>query len=259
LKGTWLRKSVRANNGLLVLAVSQIVRLQGIVSNWSFQMHLLSIQVGLPQTTTRHTEVGAANNVWTTAFAKRPISGPVWVSKDNIDGDGQASTQTHGGVEKACSAYPLEHYSYWQECLGLPKLTYGAFAENFTTMGLLETEVCIGDTFACGGAVVQVTQPRPPCWRLSRWWGIKDFAARMEQTGRTGWYLRVLQEGIIQTNAKFELIERNFPEWTVIVAHELMYDPKANINKIKELMACALLSESWRDALSKKIIKHVDK
>jgi MOSC domain-containing protein YiiM len=138
-------------------------------------------------------------------------------------------------------------------------MTYGAFAENFTTQGLSETEVCIGDTFACGEAVVQVSQPRPPCWRLSRWWGIKDFAARMEQTGRTGWYLRVLQEGIVETGEQVELVERKFPEWTVIVAHELMYDPEADVKRIKALMACALLSESWRDALSKKIKKQKDK
>jgi len=222
-------------------------------------MHLLSVQVGLPQTYSRHAEIGPANSVWTTAFAKRPVGGPVWVRKNNIDGDGQASAQTHGGVEKACCVYPWEHYSYWQERLDLPKLTYGAFAENFTTQGLLESEVCIGDAFAFGGAVVQVSQPRPPCWRLSRWWEIKDFAARMEQSGRTGWYLRVLQEGIVEIGERIELVERKFPEWTVTVAHELMYDPEADVKRIKALMACALLSESWRDALSKKIKKQEDK
>jgi len=222
-------------------------------------MQLLSIQVGLPQTHTQQTEVGVPNNVWTTAFAKRPVSGSVWVRKDNIEGDGQASTQTHGGVEKACSSYPWEHYSYWQECLDLPKITYGAFAENFTTQGLLETEVCIGDTFACGGAIVQVSQPRPPCWRLSRWYGIEDFAIRMEQTGLTGWYLRVLQAGAVETGMRIELVERSSPEWTVKVAHELMYAPEPDVNRIRALMACSFLSESWRDALSKKIRKQRDK
>jgi len=223
------------------------------------QLQLLSIQVGLPQTHIGQTEIGPVNEVWTTAFAKLPVSGPVRVRKNNIDGDGQASTQTHGGVEKACCVYPWEHYSYWQGVIELPKLTYGAFAENLTTQGVLEPEVCIGDTFACGGAVVQVSQPRPPCWRLSRWWGIKDFAARMEQTGRTGWYLRVLQEGIIETGEQLKLVERKFPEWTVIVAHELMYGPEADVKRIKALMSCALLSESWRNALSKKISKQMDK
>jgi MOSC domain-containing protein YiiM len=223
------------------------------------QMHLLSVQVGLPQTYNRHAEIGPANSVWTTAFAKRPVGGPVWVGKNNIDGDGQASAQTHGGVEKACCVYPWEHYSYWQKRLDLPKLTYGAFAENFTTQGLLESEVCIGDTFAFGGAVVQVSQPRPPCWRLSRWWEVKDFAVIMEQSGRTGWYLRVLQEGVVEAGERVELVERKFPEWTVIVAQELMYAPEADVKRIKALMACALLSESWRDALSKKIKKRKDK
>jgi MOSC domain-containing protein YiiM len=222
-------------------------------------MQLLSIQVGMPQTYATQAEIGLANNAWTTAFAKLPVNGPVWVGKNNIDGDGQASAQTHGGVEKACCVYPWEHYSYWQERLDLPKITYGAFAENFTTRGLLETEVCIGDTFACGGAIIQVSQPRPPCWRLSRWWGIKDFAARMEQTGRTGWYLRVLQEGTVETGGQIKLVERNFPEWPVSLAHELMYDHEADVKRIRALMACALLSESWRDALSKKISKQTHK
>jgi MOSC domain-containing protein YiiM len=118
-------------------------------------MQLLSIQVGLPRTYTGLTETGAANNGWTTAFAKRPVSGPVWVGKNNLEGDGQASAQTHGGVEKACCVYPWEHYSYWQERLDLPNATYGAFAENFTIQGLLETDVCIGDTFAFGGVLVE--------------------------------------------------------------------------------------------------------
>jgi MOSC domain-containing protein YiiM len=223
------------------------------------QMQVLSIQVGLPQTYTRQSEIGAANNGWTTAFAKRPVSGPVWVGKNNLEGDGQGSPQTHGGVEKACCVYPWEHYSYWQARLDLPNATYGAFAENFTTQGLLETEVCIGDTFAFGGAVIQVSQPRPPCWRLSRWWGIKDFVARMEQTGRTGWYLRVLQEGIVKAGGQVKLVERNFPEWTVTIAHELMCATEPDVKRIKALMACPPLSESWRDALSKKVSKQKDK
>jgi MOSC domain-containing protein YiiM len=223
------------------------------------QTQLLSIQVGLPQTCARQIEIGAATNVWVTAFAKRPVNGPVWVGKNNIDGDGQGSAETHGGVEKACCVYPWEHYSYWQERLDLPKITYGAFAENFTTHGLLETEVCIGDTFACGRAVMQVSQPRPPCWRLSRWWGIKDFVARMEHTGRTGWYLRVLQEGMVEAGEQIKLVERNAPEWTVAMAHELMYATEADVKRIKALMACPLLSQSWRDALSKKISRQNDK
>jgi len=81
----------------------------------------------------------------------------------------------------------------------------------------------------------------------------------MEQTGRTGWHLRVLQEGVIETGERMELVERNFPEWTVIAAHELMYAPEPDVKRIKALIECSLLSESWRDALSKKIKKQKDK
>ena len=217
------------------------------------QRQLISIQAGLPQTYATQADIGPAETTWTTAFSKRPVSGPVWVGGNNLAGDGQANTKTHGGLEKAVCVYPLEHYAYWQEHLGLPNLVYGAFAENFTTRGWLEPEVCVGDIFACGEAVVQVSQPRPPCWRLARWWRVKDFAVRMEQTGRTGWYLRVIKEGYVEPGARIELIERSYPAWSIAVANELRYGDGADSGSMRALASCGTLSASWREALSKRI------
>jgi len=216
---------------------------------------LISIQAGLPQSYTTQSDVGPAEKTWTTAFSKQRVNGPVWVGKENLDGDGQANTKTHGGAEKAICVYPVEHYGYWQEHLGLPELSLGAFAENFTTRGLLENQVCIGDVFALSEVVVQVSQPRPPCWRLSRWWCVKDFAARMEQTGRTGWYLRVIREGYIESDTHMELIERRHPEWSVATANNLMWGAGADLSQMRELAACTSLSNSWRDAALSRVRK----
>ncbi len=218
------------------------------------EIQLLSIQVGLPQTHTAREMIGPAEKSWVTSFFKQPVTGRVWLGKTNLDGDRQAS-KTHGGPEKAVCAYPFEHYSRWQHEFDLPRLAYGAFGENFTLQGLTEDQVCIGDVFAVGDAIVQVSQPRPPCWRLARWWQIKEFALRMEETGLTGWYLRVIKEGQVEAGARVELMERHHPRWSVSAANELMYGRKGRAEDIKELSSCSLLSEGWRNELLKKSSK----
>src|SRR5436853_7181035 len=130
------------------------------------RIQLLSIQVGLPRTYTSQGPPGSNQSQWTSAFFKEPVIGPVWLGKTNIAGDGQASIKTHGGPDKAVCVFPWEHYAYWKNELELPELTYGAFGENFTLQGQLEDQACIGDSVAFGEVVLQISQPRPPCWRL---------------------------------------------------------------------------------------------
>lgn len=212
------------------------------------QIKLLSIQVGLPQVWTTADVTGYGPVAWTTAFLKQPVTGPVWVGKANIDGD-RAGAKTHGGPDKVVCVYPLEHYSYWQRELTLPELVYGAFAENFTVRGQLETHACVGDTIRIGEADLQISQPRPPCWRLARWWQKKEFATRMEETGRTGWYCRVIKEGYVEAGMKVEVLERPYPEWTISLANQLLYGSKSNLDQIEALASCSLLSDSWREIL----------
>jgi len=219
------------------------------------EARLLSIQVGLPKTLESAEAIGPSEKLWTTGFVKEPVAGPVWVGTTNLAGDRQANTQTHGGPEKAVCVYPFEHYSYWQLDLDLPQLAYGSFGENFTMLGQIEEQMCIGDVFRFGQAMVQVSQPRPPCWRLARRWQIRDFAARMEQSGRTGWYCRVLQEGYLEAGVKAQILERPFPECTVALVNEAMYGPATKTDVIQALASCPLLSASWRESLLKKAAK----
>jgi MOSC domain-containing protein YiiM len=216
---------------------------------------LLSIQVGLPQTYTSQGPPGPNQSLWTSAFFKEPVIGAVWLGKTNLTGDRQASSKTHGGPEKAVCVFPWEHYSYWKNEFELPELMYGAFGENFTLQGQLEDQACVGDSVAFGEAILQISQPRPPCWRLARWWQREEFATRMEETGRTGWYCRVIKEGYVEAGAAMELLDRPFPEWSVSVANELIYGDRDCLDRVSALASCPMLSESWREVLLKRLAK----
>jgi MOSC domain-containing protein YiiM len=128
-------------------------------------------------------------------------------------------------------------------------MPYGAFGENFTTCGLLEDEVCIGDVFKAGETIVQVSQPRQPCWKIERRWGIRDFVVRIKQTGRTGWYFRVLQEGYAAAGNIFALTERPFPQYTVAIAYGIMRNRKTHSKEAQALAQCPALSPRWQENL----------
>lgn len=216
--------------------------------NLTARIQLLSIQVGLPQEWSGSDSTGFGPPVWVTSFHKRLVNGSVWVGKANIDGD-RAGASTHGGPEKVVCVYPWEHYAYWQRELSLPELTYGAFAENFTVQGQLEDQACIGDVVRVGEAEIQISQPRPPCWRLARWWQRKSFVTRMEETGRTGWYCRVIKEGYAEAGISMELIDRPHPDLTVSVANQFLYGNGGHLDRLEMLASCSLLSDSWRESL----------
>lgn len=144
---------------------------------------ILSIQVGLPKILNGAETTISTEKPWTTSIFKTVLCGPAWLGKLNLDGDAQADLTVHGGLHKAINVYPSEHYTYWKQELHLSEMPYGAFGENFTICGLLEDEVCIGDVFKVGGAVVQISQPRQPCWKIERRWGVKDLNKRERPAG----------------------------------------------------------------------------
>ena len=215
-------------------------------------MELISIQVGLPRVLGRPDAVDPMDKVWTTGFFKEPMAGPVWLGRTNLAGDGQADLRNHGGPEKAVNVYPAEHYPYWETELGIARLPRGAFGENFTTAGLLESVVCIGDVFEIGEGLVQVSQPREPCWKLARRWRVKDLALRVQQTGRTGWYFRVLREGTVEAGERVVLVDRLYPEWTVAAANDVMHHHKADVAAARVLAECPALATSWRETLARR-------
>jgi len=212
-------------------------------------MKLLSLQVS-SVTDISSQETGAWwDKAWSTGFYKQPVLQPLWLGYEGLKGDQQADRRFHGGSEKAVCVYPAEHYPYWLKTLGFSEMPPGAFGENFTTSGLLETEVCIGDTYAIGEALVQVSQPRQPCWKLARRWQIKDLTAQVERTGHTGFYFRVLRHGAVAAGADFTLLERRFPQWSIALANEIMHHRQADKAAARALSECALLSASWKDSL----------
>ena len=180
------------------------------------EARLVSIQVGTPKL--RDREVGLRRPLdrrWLTAFAKHPAKGPVRLHRLNLEGDRVADKVGHGGPDMAVLAYSAGHYPAWREELGIPGMGPGGFAENFTITGQDEWTVAIGDVYRVGSALVQVSQPRGPCYKISYFWKRSDLLARCEASGRHGWYLRVLEEGVVEAGRPVELVERPNPYWTV--------------------------------------------
>lgn len=189
---------------------------------------------------------------WRTSFYKYPVEGSRWLGSTNLEGDAQADTRAHGGPEKAVLAYSADHYADWNRELPDLPLGPGAFAENLDITGVSEGTVCLGDTFAIGEALVQVCQARQPCWKISRRWRTQDLSLRVQQTGRTGWYLRVLREGEIEAGMDVRLEDRPHPEWTIARCNEVMHVLKKDRELAAELAAIPELADTWRKTLEKR-------
>jgi MOSC domain-containing protein YiiM len=191
------------------------------------------------------------DKLWTTGFFKEPVAGEVFVTRTNLVGDGQADLRFHGGPDKAVLAYSADHYADWRSELER-EFPPGAFGENLTIAGVTEEDVCIGDTWRIGEAVFQISQPRQPCWKLARRWRIKDLTARVIENSKSGWYFRVLEEGLIEAGQPVELISRPHLKWTVARASRLMHHDKRNRAAAAELASLPELSASWREELSER-------
>ncbi|MDX1964054.1 MAG: MOSC domain-containing protein [Pirellulales bacterium] len=210
---------------------------------------IISIQVGRPRDYGRMGVSDPHDKPWTTGFYKESVTGPVAVDWCNLAGDGQADLENHGGRDKAICAYAAEHYPEWRRDLSLDEFPYGAFGENLTIAGLVESHVCIGDEYATGTALVQVSQPRQPCWKLARRWRIKELTARVIANGKTGWYFRVLRPGIIATGDDLRLTARPRPDWSIARANHVLYVERKSESLSRELASVPELSASWREML----------
>jgi len=193
---------------------------------------------------------------WRTGFIKHPQPEACWLAYQGFTGDEQGDPRVHGGVDKAVCVHPWENYSFWHKIKGLESIPCGAFGENLTTEGMLESDVCIGDTYQVGEAQVQVSQPRQPCWKLARRWKIKDLALRMEQSAKTGWYFRVLQHGLVKAGDALTLIDQPFPQWSIERCHEVMNRQKDDLAAARDLASCDALAASWKDDLWARVRKN---
>jgi MOSC domain-containing protein YiiM len=212
-------------------------------------MKLASIQVGKPKKIKSSLSNEWWDKDWETGFYKRTVNSELWLGYKGLKGDGQSDLKNHGGVDKAVCVYPIEHYAYWNKEFKQLDFNAGAFGENFTTTGLLEAEVCIGDIYSIGTALVQVTQPRQPCYKLARRWKVKDLANLVQSTGKTGFYFRVIENGYVVSGNVFKLIERMHENITISYCNNIMHIEKNNCTAALELSKCVELSASWKDTL----------
>lgn len=193
------------------------------------------------------------DRLWETGMLKESVDTKVWLTETGFVGDEVADKKNHGGKEKAVFAYPVAHYEKWQNEFHHPDLKVGGMGENLAIVGLDEHSVCIGDTYQLGEAIVQVSQPRQPCWRPARRFRKLDFALQIQKTGRTGWYFRVIKEGFVQANSPLRLLERPYPKWTIHQCNIVMHEKKDDLQLARELAQCLLLAESWKKTLQKRL------
>jgi MOSC domain-containing protein YiiM len=201
---------------------------------------LLSVQVGLPQTIERHDQ-----HVETAIF-KSPVAGRVRLRELNLDGDRQADLTVHGGPDKAVYVYPSEHYSYWASELPDADLPWGAFGENFTTEGLLESAVHVGDRFQIGSAEVMAVQPRLPCYKLALRFDRADMIKRFLKSHRLGFYLRVLKPGEVGAGDEFIPLHRDENLVTTLDIARLYLRETKDPDLLQRVLQLQALPDVWR-------------
>lgn len=210
---------------------------------------LISVNVGPPRV------VMSNGDPVSTGIFKEPVAGRVMLRTLNLDGDRQADLSVHGGPSKAVYAYPSEHYEYWKHELPEMRLPWGMFGENFTTAGLFESELNIGDKFRVGSAIVMVTEPRMPCYKLGIRFDRSDIVKRFLASERTGFYFSVLQEGEVGVGDPIELIEESKGSVKVSDVTALYTHEKRNIGLLRRAIEVEALPESWKSYFQHRLQK----
>lgn len=213
-------------------------------------MKLISLNVSLPR------EVQWRGERILTGIFKSAVTGPRRLSRLNVDGDAQAELSVHGGIHKAVYGYPVEHYDYWRAELPDTDLTWGTFGENFTTEGVLEDQVYIGERFQIGTAEVQVTEPRLPCYKLGIRFDRADMVKRFLASRRTGFYFAVVKPGVVEAGQVFEQI--HCPAHGITIAdltRVLAFDPD-DLVTMQRIVQIEHLSDAWRNHFRQKLYRY---
>jgi MOSC domain-containing protein YiiM len=208
---------------------------------------VVSVNVGLPR------EIDTRGRRVRTSIWKTPVEGRVRVNRLNLEGDQQSDLSVHGGPEKAVYAYPFEHYEYWGREFPEMELPWGTFGENFTTEGLLEGDVRIGDSLRVGSAEFVVTQPRMPCYKLGVRFGRDDMVKRFLRSGRTGFYLAVFREGAVTRGDSVEFTRRSDHDVSVADIGALYTHDADNQSLLRRAVELPALPDSWRDYFRKRL------
>lgn len=189
------------------------------------------------------------------AIAKQPVEGPVQVTWDGLAGDSVADRIHHGGWDKAIHLYPQDHYDWWRSMkpehplLSAP----GAFGENIASYGMTERDICLGDRFSFGTAVLEVSHGRQPCWKLDHRFGSRDVMATIIKTGRSGLYFRVIREGEVEAGGEMALMDRPHPDWPLDRVFHLLIGGghRQHPDAVRALARIGPLAEAWRERARK--------
>jgi MOSC domain-containing protein YiiM len=201
---------------------------------------ILSVNVSLPK------EIDFEGQKVTTGIFKEPVERRIMLRTLNLDGDKQADLTVHGGPDKAVYAYSIEHYEYWRKVFPNMQMPYGMFGENFTTEGLMEGEVCIGDVFQIESSRVIATQPRMPCYKLGVKFGRMDILKKFLASGRSGIYFKVLEEGEVGVGDIIEQIGKDPNRITISDIVRLYANDKRDIESMSRAVKVDALPEGWK-------------
>ena len=209
-------------------------------------MRVIAIQQGRVQSRRRLFD----GSVFESAYEKLPVTGPVLIGTTGVGFDAQGDLVRHGGPDRATLMYAFDHYDRFEEECGM-RLPYGSFAENLTVSGIDETNVAIGDVFRVGEALLEVSEPRIPCWKITEHTGIKTLTERVQQTGRIGFFLRTLRAGKVQINDPLVRIDRAHDEFIVSEVYRLLLRPRLTQEEASWLLACTKLSRKHRERIAR--------
>lgn len=214
---------------------------------------IISINISLPRSV-----IYDGDRRLRSGINKKPVSGKIVLDTMGFQDDGSADLVHHGGEDKAVCAYCADHFPFWEKELGR-KISPGAFGENLSIAGIRESKIHIGDIFRIGEAEIQCTQPRQPCHKLNKIFALNEMALRVQQTGYSGYYFRVLKTGWVESGAKVRLIEKGPLQFSIAAANELMHHDKYNFEKIRKILSIESLSPSWRQTFQHRLAKQSPK
>lgn len=190
-----------------------------------------------------------------TGIFKQPVSGPIELRTLNLDGDRQADLSVHGGPHKAVYGYPSEHYEFWRNEFPSLDLPWGMFGENFTTEGVFESDLHVGDRLQIGSAILMVRQPRMPCYKLAAKFQRDDMIDRFLTSARSGFYFSVEQEGTVAAGDSFEFVTRNLDGITIAEMNNVLAHDRYNRALLKKAIATIQLPEDWREYFSQRLAR----
>ncbi len=216
-------------------------------------IRLISTQVGRVKSYGNKQNKEFLEKYWESASVKDAVDGMVFVGKTGLEGDEVADKIHHGGLEKAVFANSYENYAEWAQFLALDAIPFGALAENLTISGLHESNVCLGDIHKIGSALLQVSQPRKPCWKIAARWSNKKFTNEIYTTGLTGWYYRVLQEGFVESGDSISVVSKDDSKVSILDANMAFANPIKYRDILEKILAISSIAPSYKMSVTNRI------